>query len=493
MFLAGNKMCVQKNRLSNNTFIVAIFFFLTTVWCLAKSVFLFDVIYLLLALVILMLGSILLLFKNIIREDIFSPLFVSIVALMLMYGLGGIYLYENLTGFYKSFVSKEGPYIVYALLLVILMIFSFVFGLLISLKPHFPYIKVFSGDISFVKLKLMTVLMLFAGLALFYVLITSLGYSSLTQLLKNVKEFAILTSKQGQYYFKFMYRFATRAPFFLCLCFYYKYYGRFRRNRKFQVFLLFYLLLILCLGLVSGSRSQVVYPLLSCLFVMNCLKKKISVFSLGTMLAIITPFVLIYGIYRNLPGHFGNTLSLQQQIVISAKAISLPALTRAFITRFNSAFENLIKLLSFEDKTFLWGESFYNFLCQPIPRVVFPDKPQLFNMAMTKKLFPDFFATGSGTCFGLIPEAFMNVHVLGVITFGIVYGFIIGFMQRLYIINRSHLYFVFFYSYLITAPWGWLAGGLVNSIMNVVLLLVIFSCTGLYFLVLRRPPFLKDY
>lgn len=469
-----------------NTYIGGFILFLFSLWCFVSSLIETDVVYLLLGVVFLLCTVVLVVFRRAIQEDVFSPIFVAVGAIILTYGIGGIYLYTNLEGFYRSFITRQDPSIICALLLVILFIVCFLFGLVFIHPIKFRKMSVFAGDINLGKAKVITVLFIFLGIMTYYGMVRSLGYGGIGEIGRNVMAFRTSASTQGRYYFKFLYEILIQSPFFLWLVLYYKYRGSMKRNFTLKAFLLSYLFVILLMGLISGSRSQVIHPLLGCVFIYNCLRKKVSVSLIVLFIVIMMPFILSYAIYRNLPSRDMGDIALEKKIEICVNALSFDSVTRAFVTRFNAAFENLIHLLNLSEREFLWGKSFVDFLYQPIPRAIFPDKPYLFGMAMTKKIYPEFFARGGGTSFGLIPEAFMNFHIGGVILFGMVFGFLIGFLQKLYFYNRENPFFVFFYINLFTVPWGWLAGGLVNSGMNEIIILNLVFYAGLYFLVVKR-------
>ena len=471
----------------NNTIFVSFLVLLGGIWCLVYSLIKVDVVYLLAGIIFFLCSGVLFIFKKSIKNDVFSPIFVMTCAIILSYGIGCIYLYLNLDTHYNSFVPHQDPSIIFALILIVISIIFVAFGVFVANRTKIVKFPVFSPEISLPKLSLITILATAFGLVIWVVVFKSFGYGNIKAILQNIMQARVKFTMQGMYYIKFLFQFLITAPFFLWVILYFENRDRIRNMLGFKFFLALYFILIIFLGLVSGARSEVLYPLLTCIFIYNYFKKRISVFMIVLFIISILPFVGAYETFR----HFSlvevsSSISISEKIMVSLSNISLERVILRFVTRFNSVFYNFVVLINSWEKTFLYGRSFIDFVLQPIPRIFLPDKPYLFNMAMTKQFYPRFFAMGGGTSFGLVPEAFMNFHFAGIVLFGTVYGLIIGLLQKWYNLNKTNVFFAFIYSQLFLLPWGWLAGGLINSAMNERIILNLFFCTGLYLIISRR-------
>lgn len=395
-------------------------------------------------------------------SDVFSPLFISTMTIIVACSIGAILRY--LTSTYPEGILNK------ALLYVIFFAISFVLGFSTHignvLSRSLPRLK---PDFSVKRLKLVTVLFLSTGVALYLFIIWKAGFRNPLELLENLRLFRRFWGRYGWAYVYMFSIFLIEAPFWGWILWILQRDSPIKFN-LFNLMLSLYFVFIIVVGLLSGTRSSVILVVFSLFFIYHCKKKRIHTFKVlfAAVVSIIplSAFYVIQGSYRGINVKIGRVVQITQQLDI-ANALLL------FIGRFVACFDGFVSILLNSNRlNLLWGASFYDVLFMPIPRSLIPDKPYSFSMQMTKRLFHgiEFF----GAEFSILGELYMNFHVAGLLIGGIVFGIIIKMMQMYYISNQKNISFLFLYRTLVFLPLAWFTNGLINSEANALLLLNLF-------------------
>ena len=90
-----------------------------------------------------------------------------------------------------------------------------------------------------------------------------------------------------------------------------------------------------------------------------------------------------------------------------------------------------------QDEEYLYGQSFLSIISAPIPRAIYPEKPERGNWIFTKKVFPEWHNRKSGITVTYIGDFYMNFGPLGVIIGMMLLGWIVRMSYNRLTINRS--------------------------------------------------------
>lgn len=397
-------------------------------------------------------------YKNAKSYDIFSPLFVTTMIFIVSCSIGAILYYLN------SIYSEDALNL--ALIYVVIFALSFILGFSSRigniLSKNLPKL---TPDFSLKRLRFVTISFLPVGIFLFIFLMRKAGFSNSLEILENLSLFRRFWSQQGYAYIMEFSLFFVQAPFWGWILI--------KDNPiKFNFSLGLYFILLLVISILTGARGPTLSLFLGLLFIYHCRYKRIGIFKMLFLIALflipISIFYMVSAVYRGTGGGLEKIISLAKEVNISEGIFAL-------IRRFTVPVEGFADiLLNSHNLNLLWGRSFHDALFMPIPRAFMPDKPYLFNTQMLWQIHPEFKGEFFGTTFSMMGEFYMNFHFAGIVIGGFIFGIIIKIMQVYYINNQSNISFLFLYRMLLLLPFAWFASGLINSEANISLLLGLF-------------------
>ena len=148
-------------------------------------------------------------------------------------------------------------------------------------------------------------------------------------------------------------------------------------------------------------------------------------------------------------------------------------------------FDNFIRVVR-EPVDYSFGQSFVDFLSSPIPRSIYPDKPYNFNSQMTQFYHPEQAERFLVTDFTMLSELLLNFGIGGIVIGGFIFGRLISYFNYAYNYFKTDNLFLFWYPFFMLKPMSYLYGGLINSTVNMMVLLEIPILIGLWLIYTRR-------
>ena len=381
-----------------------------------------------------------------------SPLFITTAVFLLSVNAGGLIALED--GLYEILD------ILTAISMSFITMWSFYFGYLFFLGQYKkPQTKSAIVTDQHKKLSLPIVnaiISVAAGVLILIKLIDLLGFSSITEVFFNLLIFRERWGAGGMSYLMYLALFLIEAPYWMWLL---------HRRKPFKPSLLFvlYTSLVVAVFILTGARIFIMNLALRFLLVWNMRVSKITPKKSLKILFIFLPFLSFFfymqGIFR---GENMELMALQSGM----DSYQFFDSVYLFIHRLSDSYLGFIEVVSkFDNIDLLWGKSFVNALSMPIPRAIYPDKPHSFNMETMYTLYPHLKGVFFGTGYSMYAELLLNGHVFGLIVGGVIYGYIVAFLNGKYIRhkNNNNLVFFVFYKMIITLPFWFYSGGLINN------------------------------
>lgn len=243
----------------------------------------------------------------------------------------------------------------------------------------------------------------------------------------------------------------------------------------------FLFLIFFTLSIPFGSRGYLLVPIFAMLWMFDVSRhpnaKPISLVLLLPVIFVMITFSGFFGIYRQ-AGLVDLNVS---EIIGIVQKISFDDLFKQFIVRFDSFdfFASIVDRCQRFDCQFLYGRSVIDFLVQPIPRYLMPDKVYKTSAYLTQAYFPSLPSTFTPE-YGIITELFINFGTLGVAVGGILIGYFVRILDRIVSLNCQNPSFILFCLPIVLVPLGILLSGLnsdttVSLIVNSVLSLLLIS------------------
>jgi len=124
----------------------------------------------------------------------------------------------------------------------------------------------------------------------------------------------------------------------------------------------------------------------------------------------------------------GQTLS-QSLVAAASPENSLAGFFGGLDTAMIDAFAVQVSAQLSGSLQFLAGQSYLAFLGAPVPRSIWPDKPEPVDKVLNGVLFPSTDARGIGFSFGLYSEPYFNFGIVGVVIVMLLLGVALGVLQ----------------------------------------------------------------
>ncbi len=183
----------------------------------------------------------------------------------------------------------------------------------------------------------------------------------------------------------------------------------------------------LVFAIISGFASMIsIFIVAPIFFYSICYRKKIELFFFSAI-PITFAYTLVYSAYRDIRLNAGDI----DIIEAFDKVFSNQDLTTVAYNRFDYLEMHALGREFISNTYHDYGLSMLNVIYQPIPRLIWPDKPDTFSTLMTKKLIPHNFDIGVTANFNSLNEfCYSFGSIGGVIVGGIFLGTLIYVIQR---------------------------------------------------------------
>jgi len=233
---------------------------------------------------------------------------------------------------------------------------------------------------------------------------------------------------------------------------------------KLKAFTVFHIIFLLAFAAISGSRSIIFLPVISCIAVYtfyNRLKFK-TAFTFSLIFLLTFGLISFYSVYRNNSAVSPNFQSIYTTKIFSESIKRLDNFKNSLYF-----FEYIEKengtIFSFKDFHVL--EQIKNHVLQPFPRNMISGKGYYFSSLMTEKVFNESLNEAKITYnFGGISNAFWNFGLVGVILEGLFLGIAVVWLHRkfLKLINYDS-FFLFFMTTFFFIPNSIIVDGFWNT------------------------------
>jgi hypothetical protein len=184
-------------------------------------------------------------------------------------------------------------------------------------------------------------------------------------------------------------------------------------------------------------------------------------------------FIVVAGSQRMVPAE--NLLDRLFLLSDYVNGLDYKTVVSGLIVNFDS-FRNSLYFFDEYDKVysgFHYYEPFLDFILQPIPRLMMPDKPLLFSIEMTRQFLPTVYEDGASFDFGVIAESYYIFGPLGLIIMGLILGQLTRVIINIYDQKFNNISFIFLYLFVMFLPSYWFKGGMINSFANIASLMYI--------------------
>lgn len=399
--------------------------------------------------VLLMISHVILLIGVILNyhraKDIFSPISIIFVALIISFSIKGIYILA---------IEKFNPIqMALPLIYYIIFLFFFIFGLEIKMiNKTFRISKnISSRELNVSKIKFLTLVATFIGLILFFFIV---GTTNLSYLFSNLLNNRRLFQNSGGLYFQTIILLLIQSALYTNIFISYLY-----RKKRWNWVVYFILAINLLITFSLGGRGMIIIPVIIIFFynfkITNTFDWK-KILTLGFFLIVFSGW---YGLFRD---------GLTTNFTFSNNQLGLLDFVENILNRYVQ-FDNFI-ILANNPVDFTFGKSFVDFILSPIPRSILPMKPYNFNSQMTQIYLPRQFNNFIVTDFTTLSELLLNFGTLGLVFGGFIFGVLIGYFNKIYNTSKN-IFFYFWYPFMILKPMSILYGGMINSTVNMMILL----------------------
>jgi hypothetical protein len=167
-------------------------------------------------------------------------------------------------------------------------------------------------------------------------------------------------------------------------------------------------------------------------------------------IAILLLFYLIMGFLYGIRGYLGHILTTGDLDVLRA-TLSEPKFWATALNpasnEFGCTFGNFNTYILSGTSDLHWGETYLRGLTSPIPRIIWPDKPQMIGFDFRDTFFPQMLEQGgtiAGTAYSSILEAYVNFGTIGVFVVYLVMALAMGCLERIRSRSRSLMFAIFY-------------------------------------------------
>jgi len=169
-------------------------------------------------------------------------------------------------------------------------------------------------------------------------------------------------------------------------------------------------------AVISGFASMIVSMVTVPLFFWSvCYRRRIEL-GLAILLPVVVVFAVLYSAYRDV-NLSGSGASISDAVRVVSEN---PEAAKNLLNRFDylEGYAKAQRYLATQDPD--WGASLLGVLMQPVPRAVWPEKPDNFSTSMTRELLPENLAIGVTANFNSLNEFVKAFGAMGILIGGLV-------------------------------------------------------------------------
>ena len=408
--------------------------------------------------------------------DLFSPYSVFLLVFALLFAIKPLEII-----FYRE---HNEMILMWALIYVVVGLLSFLMGYYFIFGAQFgkaidPLPDRWRND----KTRIICVISIILGLVTYILIIKITDIGGIMGAFTNMWQFRLRAFTEGRAYLAMLTQFFLSVPLVI-------WFIELLKRPRLKVWEWFpfiaYLMVILFIFMSFGVRGMPINVIISLLISYHYLKRRIPVVVLGVIVAGIIFFIMFAGLYR--AAAIENTPV--PEVLMQLSEIPAQSYLSVFLDRIDALpnFMTVLEGFPTSSMDFGYGSTFLNFIVQPFPRSIFPEKPYLIGDLFTQQFFPSDYGwvTKDPSIFG---ELYMNLHIGGIVLGMFLLGMICRIFQAYIEKNRNNKGVILFYTQVFGFPAFYLNTGFNSSTTIGFLFCLVFV---LVFLNLIRSKELKQ-
>ena len=375
-------------------------------------------------------------------SDIFSPIVITYVGMLIPFSIKGMYILEV-----DKFPKDD---LVLPLLYYLIFIFFFTLALLIKNKKikFISYKNISSRVVIRSTLIIRSFVLVTLGFAIYGI---KMGTLNPAELISNVLANRIDMQNSGGLYVQTLVLLTLQTALFINAIIYFK-----TKNKLLLLTTFIILVINFLVTFTLGGRGMIIVPILMLFFYKYKITGRSDWLRITLFIFIFVIFSGWYGMYRD-------------GVTSDSNAIVISDVLGNILDRYVQ-FDNFIRVVK-NPVDYHFGQSFVDFLSSPIPRSIFPDKPYNFNSQMTQIYHPEQAERFLVTDFTMLSELLLNFGVIGIVIGSFLFGRLISYFNYAYNYFNTDDFFLFWYPFFMLKPMSYLYGGLINSTVNMMVLL----------------------
>ncbi|KHT43159.1 O-antigen polymerase [Vibrio sinaloensis] len=389
---------------------------------------------------IMIIGGVFICYNKI--RDIFSPIVITYVGMLIPFSIKGMYILEV-----DKFPKDD---LVLPLFYYLIFIFFFTLALIIKNKKIIliTYKNLSNRVVVSSTLIIRSFVLVTIGIAVYA---TKMGTLNPVELISNVLANRIDMQNSGGLYVQTFVLLILQTSLFINAVMYFK-----TKNRLLLLSTFIILVINFLVTFTLGGRGMIIVPILMLFFYKYKITGRSDWIRIISFVFVFIIFSGWYGMYRD------GVTSVNNTIVISDVLGNI-------LDRYVQ-FDNFIRVVK-NPVDYYIGQSFVDFLSSPIPRSIFPDKPYNFNSQMTQIYHPAQAERFLVTDFTMLSELLLNFGIVGIVVGSFLFGRLISYLNFAYNYFNTNDFFLFWYPFFMLKPMSYLYGGLINSTVNMMVIL----------------------
>lgn len=193
----------------------------------------------------------------------------------------------------------------------------------------------------------------------------------------------------------------------------------------------------------SGSRSFLILTGLTFLIIWSIHNRRLSITRIIVLGMISIALLGALGQFRSASFRYARQGELSKAIEYARDQNAIASgieTVISYATRANGLYGILLRS---EDVPLLMGESYASVLAMPIPRAVWPGKPDAGGVLTARLVFN---RNDTAIPPGNVGEAFLNFHIPGIVVIPLIFGIVLAWLSRLYKARYAQPLFIVLYA-----------------------------------------------
>lgn len=247
------------------------------------------------------------------------------------------------------------------------------------------------------------------------------------------------------------------------------------KRKKGYLFFTINCLVLLFPLLIQGSRGSIISVFLFVVVAVNMYVRRLKFLHVSLLFLSAIFFMTIWLYVRDVETGAG--------VIVSDIVYAAFFAVNDEITIVLNYLINMPSILDFK-----FGYSFVQLVLMPIPRIIWPNKPEVFQVESTRLFLPHYSVLDINWPPSIVGELYANFHVVGIVFGLLIFGFLCGRLQ-VYALRVNSYYRLLIYSILLFAVLREVRGDFATVTSLLIMQLVVFISIGR--LVLKKVPSLS--